>query len=211
MSLDLHVVELDLAALQAAKGSGNRTLLRRVLRSESERIADHDEEFRSDTEPYLPLGEAIRQVIDGKIDRLATPRIQFEHAVALIADTLGRPLDADLFQESRPGFWDEVDRVIQRRLRAADASETACPGLWKVLERGPFPKVPLDPHMSLGSGYLTSREVARALAVAKTLDLDSTRGLGRLRWPAEALEGANLYRGWLAAAAANGRGLYFHC
>lgn len=211
MSVSLNVVMLDLAKFKGIQGSGDRFLLRKVFREKKEMIADRDEFLPSHEQPWLSLADAVRQIIDGHINRKARPLSQFEHAAAVIADTVGETLDAGPLGASRTAFWDEVDQVIRTRLRKTGALKSAWPGLSELLGRGPLLRIPLDHENPLGTGYLTAREVGRALRVAETIDLESGEGLGKLRWPREALEGACFCGRWLKSAGGRGLGLFLHC
>lgn len=208
MSVSLHVLLLDLAKFKAIQGSGDHRLLRKILREKKEDSADQDEFLSSDD---LTVAEAIGHVIDGKIDPKARPLFQYEHAAAVIADTIGEVLDSGPLEAGRTDFWDEVDQVIRTRLRKVRAPKSAWPGLSELLDRGPLLKIPVDRENPLGTGFLTAREVVRALRISETFDLESREGLGKLRWPQEALEGACFYRGWLKFAGRRGLGLFFHC
>jgi hypothetical protein len=213
MSRDLYVSALDLAQLRAIQGSGDQALLNRVLEKNRGRIAIHDEYFRNFpcVVQYTPLAEAIGQIVRGQVDQDLTPRFQFEHGAALLADSLGEPLEAGLFAECAPAFWAEVDTVICRRLVLAGRAMAAWPALADVLKRGPYLDVPLDPIWRLGSGYLTTGELRAAASAAEACNLeDPDTDCEDLRWPDAALEAAAQYRGWLHHAAERGAGLFFH-
>lgn len=212
MSRDLYVSAVDLEQLCAVQGSGNEALLASILERNQDYIAEHDEYFRGfpGVPRYAPLEEALKQIVRGQIDPDFTPRFQFEHATALLADSLGERLDANLFAECTPAFWDEVDTLIGRRLVAAGQPETAWPALAQILERGPCLNIPLDLQWRLGSGYLTTGEVSTAAKAAEACELvESDNTLENLKWPEEALEAASQYRDWLRHAGASGVGLYF--
>jgi hypothetical protein len=211
VSISLYVAMLDLEEFRAVQGSCDRALLQNVLRKKKEEIADRDEFLSGDYEPHLSVAEAIHQIIDGHIDRKAQPLCQFEHAAALIADTLGETLDPGPFAASRTEFWDEVNTVIRRKLRRAGARESAWPRLPEVLARGPLLRVPLDRENPLGTGYLTARQVVRAWRAGEALNLEIADAVGKLRWPEDTLEGARCYRLWFKAATAKGFGLFLHC
>jgi hypothetical protein len=204
---------LDIERFRSLQGSNDDALLASVLDRSRDLIARHDEYFRGfpDVVRYAPLAEAIEQILRGKIDSGLTPLFQFEHAAALLADTLGERLDAGLFSECAPAFWDEVDTVIRRRLSAAGHPESAWPPLSKILERGPCLEIPLDPRWPLGSGFLDAGAVRTAAEVSETLDLEDQDGTTEdLEWPEEALDASRQFRGWLRRAAGKGSGLYFH-
>ena len=213
MSCDLYVSALDLDRLGSVKGSRDEILLATIIERNRDCIAAHDEYFRvfPGVVQYVPLADAVAQIFRQSIDANIEPRFQFEHAVALIADTMGELLDAGCFAESRASFWIEVDAVICRRLLAADRPCRDWPKLAEVLKRGPFIDIPCDHEHALGSGYLKAEEVLVASSAAALCDLerpDST--LDDLQWPDEALDAAKQYRDWLRHASANGLGLYFH-
>lgn len=213
MSRDLYVSALDPEQLRALQGSGNQALLASLLDDNRDRVSDHDEYFRTfpGVARYVPLAEALGQIVYGRVNRDLTPIFQFEHAAALLADSLGERLPANLFAECTPAFLDEVDVVIRRRLITAGQSDTAWPALAEILKRGPCLDIPLDPQWPLGSGYLKADEVctaAKAAGVCALEDLDDA--LNDLQWPEEALDAANQYRSWLCRAAAKRVGLYFH-
>ena len=213
MSSDLHVSALDLNQLRALQGSGDEALLASILERNHDYLMDHNEYFRGfpGVQRYTPLAEAVKQIVRGQIDPDLTPRFQFEHAAALLADSLGEQLDASLFAECTPAFWDEVDTVIGRRLVAAGQPEEAWPALAQILERGPYLDIPLDPPWRLGSGYLTASEVSAAAKAAEACELaEPDETLEDLKWAEEALEATSQYRDWLRHAAATGVGLYFH-
>ena len=213
MSRDLYVCMIDLEKFKSVAGSGDRELLERVLHDRQDLIAAHDEDYRESwpLESYTPLSVALGQIITGTIDPGLTPRFQFEHAVALLADALGEPLETIAFLETRAPFWEEINRVIRQRSRAARLPDSDWPTLDELLERGPLLEVPIDPSLRLGTGYLTGGEIERAAAAVACVDLESTEGLDNLTWPEEALEAAEEYRGWLREAASRRLGLFFHC
>jgi hypothetical protein len=212
MSRDLHVSAIDLARFRAVCGSEDEDLLASVLERTADHLARHDDFFRGFGGPavYVPLAEALAQIIRGRMDPTLTPTFQFEHAVGLLADTLGEPLDAELFMEAAQEFWDEVDTVIRRQSVEAGQGETVWPGLEAVLKRGPYLPVPLDPVWPLGSGFLTAEEVGAAAEAAEACQLDSSQALDDLRWPDDAVDAADQYRDWLRYAASRSVGLFFH-
>jgi hypothetical protein len=213
MSRDLHVLLLDTMQFQAVQGSGNHALLERILEDCRTRIDAHDRYFRDDMKliPYMPLADALRQIVNGEIDPNFHPRFQFEHAASLLADALGEELDSDLLMESRPALWNEADFVLRSRSRQAAVPNGSWPPFCALLERGPLLNVPLDePKMRLGSGYLTAVEAERALEAAERVELETESGFEDLRWPGLALEIVRTYRQWLKQASASGEGLFFH-
>ena len=214
MSLNLCVSALDLDRLGAVAGSRDEAQLASLLERNADRLARHDAYFRSfpGVSTYTPLGEVVSQVVRGRVDPELTPRFQFEHAVALLADSLGEVLDADLFNGADPSFWGEVHTAIRRRLSRAGRSENAWPRIETVLRRGPYLSVPVDPVWPLGSGYLTASEVDVAAEMAAACDLETPDDddLADLSWPNDAVEAASQYREWLRHAASRRIGLYFH-
>lgn len=210
MSLDLYVYKLDIAQLRAVQGSGNRALLERVLSEQRELIEEQHETVQEEAVPHLRLGDALEQIIQGKIDETLRPLFQYEHAAALIAATLGDPLDPGLLRESHGVLWGEADVVLHDRLRRAGFPSSVLPPINHLLDRGPALDVPIDPLNPLGTGYLLTEEVKKAHDVFKKLDLEDDSYPSHVTLGDEALEVVQTYSGWVAAAVAADLGLFFH-
>jgi hypothetical protein len=213
MSRDLYVLLLDLDKLKGVQGSGDRRLLKRILREKEAELLGYDECFRKDPAlaPYAPLATAIEQIIIGPLQRQRTLHFQFEAAAAMIADILGKPLASEPLMEARERFWVEVDTVIRKKRTTAGLPKSGWPMLAEILKRGPLLKVPLDRRMRLGTGYLTAEEVRNAFAATGRSNLEDTQGLDKLTWPDLAMEAVRQYQNWLRQAAAKKLGLFFHC
>src|SRR5262245_33588926 len=171
MSLDLYVCMLDLEKFRAVLGSGDRNLLRRITRQLRAEIESYDAYFLGSEPGAQPLAVVIAQIIDGKLDP-STPRFQFEGAAVMIADALGELLPVETLREASGAFCDEVDYLIAFLRDVNGIAPKTLPTIGEILERGPLLKIPLDPKMRLGSGYLTTREVTRAHSAIMCLDLD---------------------------------------
>jgi hypothetical protein len=211
MSQDLFVCTLDLDILHTIYGSGNQKLLRKILRARKQQIADHDDYWGKQMSPYLPLSAAIQQIIAGEIDTQVQPLFQFEHAVALIADTLGEALNSDVFLEISADFWSEIDCLLKCLRRQEHIPKLVWPTLDELLKRGPFLKVPLDRKMPLGTGYLTASEVQKASEKVRGVEPEKCMNLEELIWPDEASEAVRIYHDWIREAAKKKLGLFFHC
>lgn len=211
MSRDLFVCAIDLDRLNAVYGSEDQKLLRKILRTCKQQIADHDEYWEREMSPYLSLSVAIQQIINGEIDTQAQPRFQFEHAVNFIADTLGESLDSEVLMESNPDFWDEIDFLIKCLRRQRHIPKSEWPTLDEILNRGPFLKVPLDRKMRLGSGYLTASEVQNANEKVQCVEMEDYEDLEKLTWPTEVCDAVQQYKDWIQKAARKKLGLFFHC
>jgi hypothetical protein len=212
MSRNLYVYRIDLEQFGAIAGSRDKPFLHRILDQKRDEITFHDKYFGSAAGhgSYTPLARALEHLIDGTIDRDIRPLFQYEHAAVLIAAAIGESLDSDVLMESSPAFCQEVDRVIEKRGRASGVSPAQWPRLAKLLERGPYLKVPLDTKMRLGTGYVTKEEAKRARKATVKVDLESLAGMEEFHWPQQALEAAQAYREWLLRADEGGRGLFLH-
>lgn len=212
MSQDLHVCMLDIDAFRTVQGSGDQALLRSVLKSKRKRIERHDDYFRKivKLEPYTPLTVAVRQIVDGAIDKALEPTFQFEHAATLLADAQGTPLEAGLFMETKAEFNAEIDRAVRELREAKKIKAGDWPELCKILQRGPLLNVPLDERMRLGSGYLTAEEAARAASAIDGTAFGVLAHGADYTWPDLALQAVLQYAGWLGAACAAKAGLFFH-
>lgn len=213
MSRSLYVSSIAIDRLVAVFGSADTALLDRVKHDAAERLRRHDAYFATfpGVAVYHPLAEALELIVRGKPDPRFTPLFQFEHAAAVLADTLGEPLDSDLFQECSPSFWDDVDEAIGRALAATRQSSGSWPAIAALLARGSCLPIPRDPAWPLGSGFLRHDEVARAAAAADACDLDALATVIQdLNYPDDTIAALEQYREWLRHAAEAGRGLYLH-
>lgn len=210
MSLNLSVYKLEIPRLRAVQGSSDRVLLLRVIDENRELIEQHDQFYRSGAARYLSLADAVGQIIEGVVDEQAEPLFQFEHAAALIAGTLGEVLDPGLLRESHPELWEDADTFLQDQLVKAGFAQSAFLSLESLLSRGPVLEIPIDPLNPLGSGYLTGEEVQQALEVFGSIDLGDDGALGTLLYDEEALDVVRSYSSWIADAARDALGLYFH-
>jgi hypothetical protein len=213
MSQTLYISAIDLDRLVAVFGSDDTAMLDAVLRRAAVQTQRHDVYFATfpDVTVYRPLAEALEQIVRGAPDPHFSPLFQFEHAAALLADTLGKPLDAECFKETSPSFSDDVDELISAAVKEAGQQEAVWPSLASVFRRGTCFDIPLDQKWPLGSGYLTGSEVESAAAVAEACDLAAAAGiLQDLRWPDDTVSAAEQYVDWLRHAAVDRRGLYFH-
>src|ERR1700760_4362453 len=189
MSRDLYVYSLDLERLRSLQGSRDLDFLNRLLEIKKERIQKHDDYFRQvlDMDSLFPLQKALEQIICNQIDDGVVPLFQFEHAVALLASSLGKPLGSELMLDVKSALWDEVDSTVRIKLRMAGLAESALPTFGEILKRGPLLEIPIDPDLPLGSGYLWKDEVQHYVRIAEAVDVDDTFGLEELTWPDEAL------------------------
>jgi hypothetical protein len=204
------VYRIDIEALRAKHGSGDQALVERVLREHRELIEEHDRHFGDDSPRYLPLSEALKQVVNAATRETAEPLFQYEHAVTLLVATLGQPLDQGPFNESHPHLWSDADLVLRDRLHRAGLPDDAVPPMDYLLERGPAVDVPLSPLNPLGTGYLTRQEVLEARASFQTVDLEEDRVPDDVAVAEEAVDAVRAYAGWVAEAAAANLGLFFH-
>lgn len=182
----------------------------RVVDENRELIAEHDQFYQGGLAHYLPLAKAVGQIIDNKVDLHAEPLFQYEHAAALIAATLGETLDPGMLRESHPDLWQDADTLLRDRLAKAGLEQSALLSLDSLLSRGSALEIPLDPLNPLGSGYLTSEEVQQAREAFGRIDLNDESELEGLLFGEDALEVARSYSSWIAEAASDGIGLYFH-
>ncbi len=213
MSVDIYVSMLNLQKFQAIERSNDRELLRKIKNDHEKDIIDRDEYFRNilSIEPYLPLNVAIEQIIFGQSYRKISPCFQYEHAAAIIADTMGEHLDTASFQECNRDFLEEVELLIRNGLSVANLPESGWPVMSTILERGPLLKIPMDPEMQLGTGYLTDKEVQKIAGVANKVDLEKVCLLATLSWSEDSLQAVKDYRRWLRIAEKKRLGLFFHC
>jgi hypothetical protein len=209
VSTDLAVYQLDLVSLRAVQGGQDWSLAERVLSENAARIHQHDRFYQSKYQPYWPLGEAVAAIVSGKVDSRKQPLFQFEHAAALIAATLGDPLDAGVFMESTSTLWSDVEALLEERLSRAGEPTTLAQTLDSLLDRGPYLDVPIDQINPLGTGYLLADEVNGWRAAFAKMDLDET-GVETLPTGVVALEALRTVRDWLDAAAHSRQGLFFH-
>jgi hypothetical protein len=200
---------LDLEKFRAVQGSGDRSLLREITTKARAEIENYDRQFLESEGGAQPLAEVIAQIIDGRLDP-DTPRFQFEGAAAMIADAMGEPLPVESLREARGAFCDEVDDLIAALRDVNRIGKTTLLPIGRVLERGPLLKVPLDPKMGLGTGYLTGPEVNRATRALARVDLDQPVGGKRLTWPELANDAVKEYRAWLRSASTHALGLFMH-
>lgn len=182
----------------------------RVLSENAARIHEHDKFYQNKYQPYYPLGEAVTAIVAGKVDSRNKPLFQFEHAAALIAATLGDPLDAGAFMESTSTLWSDVEALLEERLSRAGEPTTLAQTLDSLLDRGPYLDVPIDQLNPLGTGYLLADEVNRWRAAFAKMDLDDETGVETLATGIVALEALRTVRDWLDAAAHGRQGLFFH-
>lgn len=211
MSIDLFVTMLDFDRFRAVYGSKDKCLLRSIVAANRDAIGRHDDYFRDCVGGgrYSSIEVALQQIIDGTVDRCLEPRFQFEHAVAMIADSMGKPLESEVLMEVKESFWREVNVVLRRCRSTSQVPEGVWPTLDDVLKRGPFLNIPLH-RMRLGSGYLTANEVRRADEAVLDEVAVGDSALNGLTWPDRALEAVEAYRSWIRAAAAERHDLYFH-
>lgn len=209
MSLDLYVCAIDLMKFCAVFGTGDRKLFNCITSKRRAEIVSYDNYFLGSEPSVKPIESVIKQIIDGKLDP-DTPKFQYEGAAAIIADVIGEPLPVETLREAKAAFCDEVDRVI---IAVRDSNRIAArtlPSIGEILLRGPLLKVPLDPKMRLGIGYLTIHEVNRACTALTRANLK--RGLegSHLKWRALTQEGVAEYRKWLTSAVERKRALFLH-
>jgi hypothetical protein len=212
MSRDLVVSMLDLGRFAAVFGSCDGALLEHILSSRREQIVAHDNYLRLWEDPvtYTSLTVAIEQIIDGDVEHTLEPLFQFEHAAGLIAEVLGEPLESDFLSGASEDFWDEVDAVVEGYRRVHSIPPTVLWTVGKLIERGPYLDVPIDPGMRVGSGYLTADEVGRTAAALS--DQHFTADVAeRLEWTDDAVDAAEQYRSWIFEAARRGLALFVHC
>lgn len=211
MSRDLYVAALDLDAFRRVQGSRDAALVERVRAEKARMIEAADDFFRRSTCAHdLAVLAALARIVDGAVTRASKPEPQYEHAAALLADTLGEAVDNELVREAVPDFYVPVDSAIRQRTRAAGLPRAAWPALEEVMGRGPLLDIPLDGTCRLGTGYLTHVEIAAALETAEQVELGDPASLQGVRWPEEALEIASAYRDWLRAADRRSVGLFLH-
>ena len=208
--MGLNVYKLDLDQFRAIQGSGYSDLIEQVLEKNHDLIEEHDKIHSGCFTQYLTLAEAIRQIIGGKINKSAVPLFQYEHAAALIAATIGEPLDPGLLREGKPVLWEEADIVLRDRLRREGLPESAFPSIDHLFDRGPLLEVPIDLLNPLGTGYLTAEEVRQAKELIRSLNLDDKIGLECLSSGEEALDVLRSYCSWIIDAAETGHSLFFH-
>ena len=169
MSYALTAYLVDLDRLRSVIGSRDETLAEAIIETNSEEFDDADE---YDTDDYLPLVEALRQLING--DAL-TPReyTQYGYALEELCRYLGKPLDSIQWSAAR---WSCIEATGLTRL---------------LTEVGP--PVQLPPKTDFPAiGYLTRDEIKAELERATALK-NST--------PAEGvIELLDEYCGWLQKA-----------
>ena len=211
MSRNLWVSAIDLDMLKGAAGSRRTDLFDAVMASRRDVISLHDRRWKRMYPGYTPIEAALRRVIDGAITTDLVPLFQYEHAVALLADTLGTPLDASAFNEAAATLYRDVEALVRAAVRDTGPPEHACFSVDEVLRLGPPIPVPLDPEMPLGSGYMTRDEVSACRRALGGADLERVaRRIPELTWPREALEGALQYKRWMEDADRRSFGLFLH-
>jgi hypothetical protein len=210
MSRTLTAVAVDIDKLRKVPGSNDKRLLARVLAGQAEDIAFHDEFFGKSKHHYLPIGQAIEQLIRGQMDGNATPLFQYEHALAMIAEVLGEVLDNDAFTDCHSDYWREINSAVRQVRKSAKLSALVAPTPDEALRRGSCVPIPLDRRNPLGTGHLEKAACAASAAALSTLDLTRLIDSGKLEYVEETEAALIQYTEWLKAASKSRRGLYLH-